>query len=427
MARQILARDPDNAVANNLIALFLWSAGRRAEAEAAARRVIALDPSFVEAYATLARALMERGQFDEATTWLETALRVHPGYADAVFLLTLASKAHSTPAFAAQAESMLERDQGADDKATLHFALGKIYDDLRDYGRAFENFRAANESPAEKSSFDPAYWASCVDQVIAAFSIEFFSQRKTFGSGSNRPVFIVGMPRSGTTLVEQILASHPDVAAGGEMETMPAIAKALPSRLGTRKRYPECLTELSEAVSRELAAQYLGALDRVNGSAARVTDKLPLNFLNLGLIALLFPQATIIHCRRDPLDTCLSCYFARFSHHLDFTFSLAGLGAYYRGYRRMMDHWREVLPVSILDVDYEELVANQEAVSRRLIAHCGLGWDDRCLEFQKTERQVATGSLWQVRQPIYQTAVKRWQNYAPFLGPLRAALDGLEP
>lgn len=423
VARQILARDPDNAVAHNLIALFLWSAGHQAEAEAVARRTIALDPRSIEAYTTLGRALIALGRFDEAKAALATALRLHPGYADAVYLLTMASKEHSTPAFAADAEAMLHGDLTQEDKATLHFALGKIYDDLRDYARAFENYRAGNESAAGTTAFDPAEWKRRVERTTAEFPAAFFARRSSFGSRSRRPVFIVGMPRSGTTLVEQILASHPEVAAGGEMETMPAIAKTLARRIGSTHPYPDCLAELSEAESRDLAAEYLAALDRVSRTAPRVTDKLPLNFLNLGLIALLFPQATIIHCRRDPLDTCLSCYFARFSGHLGFTFSLEALGAYYRGYRRMMRHWHDALPLPVLDVDYEELIANQEAVSRRIVAHCGLEWDERCLDFHKTERPVTTASLWQVRQPIYKTAVKRWQHYEPFLGPLRAALE----
>lgn len=423
VAQQILARDPNSADGHNIMASFYWSMGRANEAEAAARRAISLDPGLADAHCTLGTVLTTLGRFDEAVCSYDAALALEPDLPEAVFQLVSATKARSTPELAARIEAALAQERSAYQKATLHFALGKIYDDLRDYARAFENYRAGNELE-KKPAFDSQAWTSATNNAIATFSSDFFAKRAAFGSDSRRPIFIVGMPRSGTTLVEQILASHPGVAAGGEMEALPNIAKALPARLGATKPYPECLTDLSEATSRELAAEYLAALDRVDASSARVTDKLPLNFLNLGLIALLFPRATVIHCRRDPLDTCLSCYFARFSHHLSFTFSLGDLGAYYRGYRRMMEHWRDVLPIPILDVEYEALVENQEDVSRQIVAHCGLAWDERCLAFHETERAVHTASAWQVRQPIYSTAVKRRQHYEQFLGPLRAALDG---
>ena len=173
---------------------------------------------------------------------------------------------------------------------------------------------------------------------------------------------------------------------------------------------------------RHLANEYLAALAAISPDAKRVTDKMPMNFQNLGLIALLFPNATFIHCRRDPIDTCLSCYFQRFGRHLDFSYSLENLAAYYRGYRQLMDHWRRTLPVKMLEVDYEETVADQEAVSRRLVAYCGLEWDDRCLQFHKTERAIRTASVWQARQPIYKSSVERWRRYEKFLGPLIDAL-----
>jgi len=425
VAQQILVRDPDSAFAQNIMASFYWSMGRVAEAETAARRTISLDPGLAEAHCTLGTILITLGRFDEAIRSYDAALALQPDLPEAIFQLVLATKARSTPALAAQIEASLAHDRTPDQKANLHFALGKIYDDLGDYRNAFENFRAGNE--AGESSFDAGVWKASVDRTVSDFTADFFASRASFGDDSRRPVFIVGMPRSGTTLVEQILASHPAVAAGGEMETLPDIARTLPRRLRSAKPYPACLTEMDEAASRDCAAEYLAALDRVDKAAPRVTDKLPLNFLNLALVALILPRATVIHCRRDPLDTCLSCYMAKFDSRLDFARTLESLGLYYRGYRRLMAHWRRVLPIRILDVDYEELVENQEDVSRKIVAHCGLEWDERCLDFHKTDRPVATASLWQVRQPLYKTAVNRWQNYAPFLGPLRAALDGLEP
>jgi hypothetical protein len=230
------------------------------------------------------------------------------------------------------------------------------------------------------------------------------------------------MPRSGTTLTEQIIGSHPDVAPGGEHGAVQALIRQLPKRLGTNTQYPESMLEMSAEAAHGVAADYLAALTEVSPDAPHVTDKVPFNFRDLGLIAMLFPNAVFIHCRRDPLDTLLSCYFQNFRRELNFAFRLDYLAAYYRGYRRLMDHWRKVLPVPMLELDYEKLIENQEEVSRRIIAHCGLEWDDRCLHFHETDRAVRTASVWQVRQPIYQTAKRRWKNYAAYIGPLREAL-----
>ncbi|HLF58972.1 MAG TPA: sulfotransferase [Alphaproteobacteria bacterium] len=426
VARQILAKDPNSSFGHNIMALFLWTIRQHEAAEASARRAVAIAPNDADAHCTLGKVLTTLGRFDDAVASFEAALAAQPDFPAAIYQLVLATKTHSTPEFAARIESALKADWPPDEKIMLHFALGKISDDLGNYARAFENYRAGNELAGAKAPFDAGAWMANVDRAISALSADFFASRKSFGNESRRPVFIVGMPRSGTTLVEQIIASHPDAAAGDELEAMPDIATNLPRRLKSKMPYPACIAEIDAATARELAAEYLAALDRVDKHAARVTDKLPLNFLNLGLIALLFPHATVIHCRRDPMDTCLSCYFARFEHQLNFSFGLESLGAYYRGYRRLMGFWRKVLPVRMLDVDYEDLIADQEGTSRRIIAHCGLEWDDRCLAFHKTERPVMTASAWQVRQPLYKTAVERWRNYESFLAPLRAALEGME-
>jgi hypothetical protein len=234
------------------------------------------------------------------------------------------------------------------------------------------------------------------------------------------------MPRSGTTLVEQILSAHPGVAGGGELMYFPQIAETLRESFGLSARYPKAVAEIGGAQGSEIIRYYLDRLQQRHPGYARVTDKLPGNFLHLGLIALLFPRASFIHCSRDPMDTCLSCYFLKFHQAHPYSYRLQDLGFYYREYQRLMAHWRQVLPVRMLEVDYEDLVARQEEVSRQLVAHCGLEWDDRCLDFHKSDRNVRTASLAQVRQPMYRTSVKRWKHFEPFLGPLRAALEGNE-
>lgn len=422
VAREMLEAEPNDAAGHNIMAMFLWSIERHGEAEASARRAIELDPKLADAFSTLGLVLSALGQFDEAVECFNTTLALQPDHSEAIQRLTTASKEYSTREFAERIESILSQERPPIRTAALQFALGKIYDDIGDYGRAFEHYHAANLTAVPEPQFQPDTWDDAMTRRTAVFTPEYFAARKDFASESRRPIFIFGMPRSGTTLTEQIIASHPEVAAGGELDAFPTLVHKLSQRLKTKTQYPECALELSADAAHAIAADYLAALDEINAEAIHVTDKVPFNFRDLGLIATLFPNATFIHCRRDPLDTCLSCYFQNFRRELDFSFRLENLGAYYRGYRRIMDYWRKVLPVSILELDYEELIENQEDVSRRIIAHCGLEWDDRCLQFHETERAVRTASVWQVRQPIYERAKRRWKNYAAHLGPLRDAL-----
>ena len=231
-----------------------------------------------------------------------------------------------------------------------------------------------------------------------------------------------GMPRSGTTLIEQIMASHPQVHGAGELNLIHRMASEFPSLLGSATPYPQCIAQATAQKLERIAQTYLGELQKRGGKASRVTDKAPINFLHLGLIDLLFPGARVIHCARDPLDTCLSCYFQPFSGEYSFTYDLGHLGAYYRLYENLMVHWRQILRVPVFEVRYEELVADQERMIRALIEFCGLPWDDRCLKFYETERTVATASFDQVRKPIYAGSVGRWRRYEAYLEPLISAL-----
>ena len=262
-----------------------------------------------------------------------------------------------------------------------------------------------------------------MSSLMAAFSGAFFERAAGLGSGSDRPVFIVGMPRSGTTLVEQIISSHPRAAGAGELPDIPWLIQRLPAELGSGAGYPGCVEALDRESVQRLAGSYLDRLGLVSATTDRVTDKLPMNYMHLGLIAVLFPNAVIVHCKRDPMDTCLSCYFQNFSRDLGFCFDLEDLGFYYRHYETLMAFWAEVLPLCIHDVAYEDLVKNPEDVSRGLIEACGLEWDPRCLSPHKNRRPVKTASSWQVRQPLYKTSVARWKRYEKHLGPLKSSLD----
>ncbi len=262
------------------------------------------------------------------------------------------------------------------------------------------------------------------DRLIATFTPEFFEAQTSPGSDSERPVFILGMPRSGTTLVEQIIARHPLAFGAGELMTRNRVTWTLPAALKSGTTYPECAALMDERFTDEAANGYLKELRQLPDAAVRVTDKMPNNFRHIGLIARLFPRARIIHCQRNPMDICLSCYFLDFRGRLGFAYDLTHLGQYYRQYERLMAHWKKVSPIPILDVRYEDLIADSEAVSRRMIDYCGLEWDDACLAHDETERPVMTASHWQARQPIYKTSVERWRHYERHLEPLSRALAG---
>jgi len=319
------------------------------------------------------------------------------------------------------------KDLPLDDQSRLHFALAGIFDKTGSPAKAFQHCCFGNQfrKEFERSRgiiYDPAAHRHFVARIIDTFTPAYFNRVKSFGLDSELPIFIVGMLRSGTTLVEQILASHPRVHGAGELQDLNRLIKTLPRRPGTTEGYPESMAGVDGETARALAEAYLQRLRQLGGESARVVDKLPFNFLYLGVIATLFPRARIIHCRRDPVDTCLSCFFQDFGDPLPFTWDLRHLGHYYREYERLMAHWGKVLPVPLFEVFYEDITANQESTTRRLLAFCGLDWDERCLHFNDTQRVVRTASILQVRQPIYRTSVGRWKRYEAQLQPLLEVL-----
>ena len=220
----------------------------------------------------------------------------------------------------------------------------------------------------------------------------------------------------------EILSCHPSVHGGGELLELPGIVSSLPAETGSNKDFPACVSQLTQSVVDRMAEGYLERLTKLAPGALRITDKLPHNFQHVGLIRLLFPNARILHCARNPLDTCLSCYFADFQGQHPYMYDLTSLGLHYHEYRRLMQHWRDALGIPMLEVRYEDLVENQEEISRSMIEYCGLEWDDRCLDFHKSDRRALTASYDQVRQPVYTRSVERWRNYEKYLQPLQDAL-----
>jgi hypothetical protein len=314
-----------------------------------------------------------------------------------------------------------------DERMQLDFALGKAYADLKDYRRSFDHLRRGAAAKRAQTDYDEAAAMALFDRIEAAFPPERFAAASGRGDPSRTPIFILGMPRSGTTLVEQILASHPDVTGAGELRTASDVFGQVRAVTGEVAHYPDFVPALDAATLKAMGGLYGAELQRLAPGARRITDKMPSNFYFVGLIHMALPNARILHTVRDPLDTCLSCYSKLFAGEQNHTYDLGELGRYHRRYQRLMDHWRGVLPPGrFLDVSYEALVADLEGQTRRILAHCGLDWDERCLSFHETQRPVRTASASQVRRPIYCGSVGRWRAYAEDLAPLIEAL-GLPP
>jgi hypothetical protein len=304
----------------------------------------------------------------------------------------------------------------------LHFALGKLCDRAGDYDAAFAHYEAGNR--LAPIPFDVPALRDKAERIKHVFSGPDVPAAEPVPNARPIPIFIVGMPRSGTSLVEQILASHPDVAAGGEMETLPNIERAAGEILGRADVYPDCLSGAQPAAMARLATRYREVIAGVAGGARFVTDKLPSNYERLGLIQRLFPEARIIHTLRDPRDTCLSCYFQHFGNTHTYSANLRALGQVYGIYRDLMVNWRATLASPVLDIAYESIVAEPEASIRRMLEFCGLSWHAACLDFHASTRQVNTASYDQVRQPLYDSSVGRWRHYERHLAELLDALPG---
>lgn len=424
-ARRSVELAPGDADFQTQLGQILRRRGDLAGAEASLREALEVDPRHSMALNDLGVLLLVRGDFDEAASYLRRAIESSPGLAIAYENLARTRKFSEQDA---DDIALLEGRAGAGEldagaSVHIHFALGKVRDDLGQYDQAFTHFAEANALKRASLDFNIDRQKRYVDEAMDTFDAAFFSRAADMGDPSELPVFIIGMPRSGTTLVEQILASHADVHGAGEVDFFRDLSPAMADRLEDTRRYPMCLEVLNAGVARELSDEYLALLRRNAPDALRVCDKMPLNFEHLGLIAALFPNARIIHCRRNPLDVCLSIFTQHFARDLPFAYELTEIAAYYREYERLMDHWREMLPGRLFELEYERLVGEADSASRELVRHCGLTWDDRCLRFFETRRNVGTASHWQVRQPVYGDSVARWKRYQAHLAPLFAVFD----
>jgi len=409
--------------------ISLWRGGKLDDAEAAFDAGLARAPGDVAALLGKAAVISATGDNDGAYALYRQALDADPDNLDVYNNLSTEVNGISDADAERLAGLLGDRNLSDDDRAKAGFALGAYLRRCGHHETAFEIYATANEFRAASLSaagnqFDPEIHSTHINARTRLFSPDFFAARRHMGADDQTPVFVIGMPRSGTTLVEQILASHARVHGAGERRDMAEIGiERLPAMIGGTLPYPECLKQITPQHGQTAAAQYLDALRVQAPKAARVIDKMPFNFTHLGLIALLFPKARIIHCRRDMRDVALSCYFTNFADNHPWSTRLPDIVHFIKAYRRLMAFWRRVLPISILEVDYEHLVENQEAESRRMIDYLGLKWDPACLNFHQTERPVSTAARAQVRRPMYTSSVGRWRAYEKWIGALNLEPD----
>ena len=400
---------------------------RNQEAEQVLRETLVADPRNAMAYELLGNLLSEFGRFDEARACFERAIAIAPLLAGSYYDLVRCRPVTSDDDDLLQGMQAALATPGleAGQRQRLQLAIGKAAEDLGDYGLAMQHLDAADAVRRGSASFDSTAFSSEIDRLIARFTPELIARAPELGSCDAMPVLIIGMPRSGTTLVEQIVSMHPEVGGGGELNFWNQRGAAWQRSGAAGNETPFVPTEnpASEFLAKA-AADYLGVLRAIAPTAARVTDKMPFNFLWAGLIHVAFPRAIIIHCRRAAVDTALSIHQTHFHPSLAFPTGGAELVAYFRSYQRLIDHWRCVLPADrLIEVDYEDLTREPEPIIRRIIAACGLAWNDACLRPESNPRAVKTPSKWQTRQPIYRTSVARWRRYEPWLGPLRELVD----
>jgi len=416
--RRALAIEPRDAMAHAGLGAALRMQGRTAEAETSCRAALAIDPNCVAALSLLGELCADRGQFAQAEEFFRRVISIDPGYPFAYFSMATNRKmTRDEPAWLAGIQALLARPLPLRHEISLRYALGKYHDDIKEYDAAFGQYLQANELTRRYGvRYDREEVTARVDRIIGMFSAAAIGDLQVGGDDSERPVFIVGMPRSGTSLSEQILASHPAVFGAGELSYW---QKALASFENA-----EAQGKPGKSLIAGIARDYLARLSALSADALRVVDKMPQNFLAVGLIHAVFPRARIIHLQRHPVDTCLSIYFHYFSHLHPYANEFVNLAHYYSEYLRMTDHWRAVLPQgALLEVSYEALVADQEQWSRRMVDFVGLPWDPSCLNFHETDRVVITLSKWQVRQKISATSAGRWRNYEKHVAALLPLID----
>ncbi|HEX4408355.1 MAG TPA: tetratricopeptide repeat protein [Xanthobacteraceae bacterium] len=425
-----LTLNPGNHDNHNMMGRIAFDRGDLEDSLAYYRRALAIKPDLADAYNNMGNTLKELGKLKEAEDAYLEALRLDRNIPGVYTNLADSKKFVPGDPHLTMMEELAGKSDGLskNDRLQLDFGLGKAYADIKDYPRSFKHYLAGNAAKRASIAYDEPNTMALFDRIEASFTKTLIKQKSAGGDPSTAPLFVIGMPRSGTTLIEQIIASHPLVFGAGELQTLNDVILEVRGPDGNTLPYPEFIAAVDGNALRQIGARYLEltrqlAAKRGEAGAQYITDKMPSNYYFAGLIHLALPNAKIIHSMRDPVDTCISCFSKLFSAEQNHTYDLAELGRYYKRYDQLMAHWHNVLPKDrILDVQYEDVVADLETQARRIIAYCGLPWDERCLSFHETDRPVRTASATQVRQPIYKSAVGRWRVYEKDLGPLLTPL-----
>jgi len=426
--RRALDLHPGDAGMQANLAATLLELGQGERAVDLHRQVLERQPRSIEAHENLGNALADMGQPDSAATAYRDALSLEPTHARAWYHLSLVKRFGRDDSELASIEQLLaSEDLDPQDRIYLEYAAGKAWADIGDEPeQAFAHYSAGARLRRQSRGYDVAADEEWLHSIARAFPRDRLESSAGTGHSSARPVFIVGMPRSGTTLVEQMMASHPSVHGAGERPDLGGLIELL--NRGKGIPYPGWVEGMAAEELERLGREYCHTVSDPVADANRVTDKMPGNFAHVGLLRLALPNARVIHVQRDPADTCVSCFTYLFSGRQEFTYDLRDLGRYYRAYHELMRHWREVVPGDFLmEVQYEALVEDPNTWIDRMLQHCGLEWDDACLQFHRAERTVRTASADQVRQPLYRSAIGRWKQYRAHLGPLFEALGPLAP
>lgn len=414
---------PSDVTLNYRIAMAYMQLGELETASKYFNNALIADPTHAESVAGLAGVYKFEGDYDRADEVLSPFIQSHPD--NPGVLLVFAAIAHKCDRMGEAIQLLQNLLDNADlsdaTEAKVLVSLGTLYEEQGDYSKGFQYIRQGNK--VYSPDFDRDAHIQNIELLEQLYSSENIISLPVSGSTKKTPIFIIGMPRSGTSLVEQILSSHSEVYGAGELKYISNYASELNAQQINQKTYPDCMLDVHPSELLRLSKDYVEKLIEMSGGSPRVTDKMPANFIYLGLIYQLFPDAKVLHCVRDPLDTCLSCYSNFFSGAYTYTYDLDDLGFYYRSYERLMKLWKHSLPIKIFDVNYEELVNDQEKGTRNILKYCELPWEQECMTFYNTDRTVATASTDQVRKPMYTSSIGKWHRYEQHVKPLIDALE----
>ncbi|MBT8049301.1 MAG: sulfotransferase [Gammaproteobacteria bacterium] len=403
---------------------ILTRAQRNEESLETYGKALELSPRNAGALSGMGHVLKTIGQQEKSIEAFRQCIKAHPAYGEAYWSLANLKTFEFNDEEVRVMEKMVADDQLADEpRVNFFLSLGKHYENEKDYDRAFDHYRRGNDLRREHEVYDPVQTQVVHDRIIKVFSQDFLQEREGWGDPDAAPILVVGLPRSGSTLIEQILASHSMVEGTMELPDLSRVIADLSKASPRGVEYPEAVLELDEDAVGSLGRAYLQSTMRYRTGKAYFIDKMPNNFPSIGFLQLILPNAKVIDARRHPLDSCLGSYKQLFFKGQSFTYDHFELGHYYLEYRRIMNHWASTLPGKVLDVHYEQMVTDQENQTRRLLEYCGLPWEDQCLRFYETERAINTASSEQVRQPIYTGAMNFWRNYEPHLGELIETLE----